>query len=67
MPALYYSMFYTMQPVTSFNRYVMKAFCVGRHLQQITAGALRATSKNNEELFVLRMLVKAGPSTSNTC
>jgi len=39
---------------------------VGRHLQQITAGAFLATSKNKEELFVLRMFVRAGPSTSKT-
>ena len=33
----------------------------------MTAGAFRATSKNNDELAVFKMLVNAGPSTSSTC
>ncbi len=56
-----------MVPVSILNFYVIKAFWVGRHLQHMTAGAFLATSKNKDELAVFRMLVKAGPSTSNTC
>jgi hypothetical protein len=56
-----------MLPVTYFSFSVIKAFWVGKQRQQITAGAFLATSKKRDELFVLRMLVKAGPSTSNTC
>lgn len=33
----------------------------------MTAGAFLATSKKRDELAVLRMLVKAGPSTRRTC
>jgi hypothetical protein len=44
----------------------MMAFCVGRHLQQITAGALIATSKNSEALLVFNIFVKAGPSIRST-
>jgi len=40
---------------------------VGKHRQQITAGAFLATSKKRDEFAVLRMLVNAGPSTSKTC
>ena len=58
---------YTMVPVSTLSFSVINAFWVGRHLQQMTAGAFRATSKKSEELAVLRMLVRAGPSTSNTC
>lgn len=54
-------------PVIVFIFSVIIAFWVGKHLQQMTAGALRAISKNKLELLVLSMLVKAGPSTNNTC
>ena len=56
-----------MVPVNTLNFYVIKAFCVGKHLQQMTAGAFRATSKNSDELAVFNILVNAGPSTSKTC
>jgi hypothetical protein len=45
----------------------MNAFCVGKQRQQITAGAFLAVSKNNEEIFEFKMLVRAGPSTRRTC
>jgi hypothetical protein len=56
-----------MVPVKTLSFSVIKAFWVGKHLQQITAGAFLATSKNREELVVFRILVKAGPSTNKTC
>lgn len=46
---------------------VIIAFCVGRQRQQITAGAFLAISKNKFELLLLRILVRAGPSTKSTC
>ena len=39
---------------------------MGKHRQHMTAGAFLATSKNREELAVLRMFVNAGPSTKST-
>lgn len=33
----------TIDPVSVFTFYVIRAFCVGRHRQQITAGAFLAT------------------------
>jgi hypothetical protein len=56
-----------MAPVKTFNFSVIKAFWVGKHRQQMTAGALRAVSKNKLELLLFKMLVKAAPSTNNTC
>lgn len=56
-----------MDPVKILTFSVIRAFWVGKHLQQMTAGALVATSKNKDELLVLSILVSAGPSTSNTC
>lgn len=32
----------------------------------MTAGAFLTVSKNNEQLFVFKILVRAGPSTNNT-
>lgn len=56
-----------MVPVKTLSFSVMRAFWVGKHRQQITAGAFLATSKKRDEFAVLRMLVNAGPSTSKTC
>ena len=57
----------TIERVINLSFSVMSAFWVGRHLQQMTAGALHAILKKREELLVLRILVRAGPSTSKTC
>lgn len=57
----------TIDPVKVFTLSVINAFWVGKHRQHITAGAFLATSKNNEELFEFRILVRAGPSTRRTC
>ena len=56
-----------MVPVKTLIFSVIIAFWVGKHLQQITAGAFLATSKNKEELLEFRILVSAGPSTNSTC
>lgn len=64
---IFKSINYTIDPVKILTFSVIKAFWVGRHLQQITAGAFVATSKNKDELFVFSMLVNAGPSTNKTC
>lgn len=66
MPALNYQHIYTMDPVNTFNFYVINAFWVGRHRQQITAGAFLAVSKNKLELLLFNMLVNAVPSTNST-
>ena len=57
----------TMAPVISLSFSVMKAFCVGKQRQQMTAGAFLAVSKNNEDILEFKIFVKAGPSTSRTC
>jgi hypothetical protein len=56
-----------MEPVIVFIFYVINAFCVGKQRQQITAGALRAVSKNKLELLLFKILVNAVPSTNKIC
>ncbi len=55
----------TLNPENFFTSSVMIAFCVGKHLEQITAGALVAASKNYF-WFLSNIMLREVPSTSKT-
>ena len=48
-----------MDPVIYFSFWVISAFWVGEQRQQITAGALRAISKNKFELLLFKIEFRA--------